>query len=101
VSGGATSSATGLVTDGAGLASGPGSTLALDSSVVADNTGGVDVVSQGNIADGHNVVVTSKGLPAPVLASTVDPKLGPLLWNGGPTPTISLPPGSSAIGLGD
>lgn len=101
ISGGASSSLSGLVTDGAGLASEAGSSLTLDSSVVASNTGGADVMSLSNASGSHNVVVSQKGLPGTVVSSSVDPKLGPLLWNGGPTPTISLPPGSSAIGLGD
>lgn len=101
ISGGASSSLSGLVTDGAGLASEAGSTLTLDSSVVASNTGGADVMSLSGASGGHNVVVSQKGLPGTAVSSSVDPNLGALLWNGGPTPTISLPPGSSAIGLGD
>jgi len=34
-------------------------------------------------------------------ANPIDPKLGPLQDNGGPTPTEALLPGSPAIGAGD
>ena len=66
-------------------------------SIVASNTataGGS--ICDGDVLDGlHNVAFGSPGCPG----ATGDPNLGPLQNNGGPTLTMAIGPGSSAIGL--
>jgi len=75
----------------------------LQSTIVANNTsnGGLledDVVAYDVVAGSDNLIMAGSG---PVPASiTIDPKLGPLQDNGGPTKTHALLPGSAAIGKG-
>jgi hypothetical protein len=70
--------------------------------ITANNTGG-DCASSGNINSlGHNLASdASCGFVGPGDLNSVDPLLGPLANNGGPTPTMALGPGSPAIDAGD
>jgi hypothetical protein len=82
-----------------------GTIIALNTSPVGPDTFG-PAVSQG-----HNLVGKSNGGTGFVngvngdqvgsVASPIDPKLGPLQNNGGPTSTMALLPGSPAIDAGD
>jgi len=77
----------------------------LQSSIVANNTSQDGLVEEdikaiGAITGGNNLIMVSSG-PLPVGTISVDPKLGPLQDNGGPTRTHALLPGSPAIGRGD
>lgn len=77
-------------------------TLYLESSILARNMCGTeeaDLVYVGALAGTRNLVGTSSvGLPAGTLRS--DPRLGPLAFNGGPTPTHALRADSPAIDRG-
>jgi hypothetical protein len=57
----------------------------------------------GTVLDGgHNLASDSSAhLSAPGSFNNIDPRLGPLADNGGPTPTMALLPGSPAIDAGD
>jgi hypothetical protein len=76
-------------------------------SIIAGNSGPVDVTSLfGTLIDGgHNlfgeVIPTSIPTKAPTSQYDVDPRLGPLADNGGPTWTHALLAGSPAIDAGD
>lgn len=89
-------------TSGAGLFIGAS---ILQSSIVANNTsnGGLredDVVAYGTLTGSNNLIMGSVG-PVPGGSITIDPNLGPLQDNGGPTRTHALLPGSPAIGRGN
>jgi hypothetical protein len=74
--------------------------LKLTNSIVMSSDAKLTTNCQGVIVDGgHNLQFpgTSCGLTI----ASVDPKLGTLSDNGGPTQTIPLLPGSAAIGAGD
>jgi hypothetical protein len=78
-----------------------GGNLTLRNSIVANNTGkDIDGIIT---SSGYNLIGNSAGgsgyVPSDIL--DVDPMLGPLADNGGPTPTMSLLPGSPAIDAGD
>jgi predicted outer membrane repeat protein len=82
-----------------------GGVAILQSSIVANNTSGNgltenDLVPAGVFAGSNNLIMASTG-PVPADTITVDPKLGPLQDNGGPTSTHALLPGSVAIGTGN
>jgi hypothetical protein len=87
----------------------PNSTLTLQSSIVANNTAaGIDVPADiyinpaaVSLAGADNVVVASNVSDPLVITLTIDPKLGPLQFNGGPTRTHMLLPGSPALGKGN
>lgn len=94
--------------NGEGLGGGvynPSGTVNLKSTIVANNTAftfGPDA-SGGLITHGYNILEKTAG--ATVVQQTtdlfgVDPKLGPLQNNGGPTQTMSLLTGSPAIDKG-
>jgi hypothetical protein len=53
--------------------------------------------------DGYNLIGNTRGYGGydPTDLLNVDPRLGPLQDNGGPTPTMALLPGSPAIDAGD
>lgn len=102
------------VGDGGGIHAGMAS-LFLSSSIVAGNSDGSPAPSDkdpncsGPVASqGHNIVGDVTGCtftPAPgdqvgTGAAPVDPHVGPLSDNGGPTPTHALLPGSPAIDAG-
>ncbi len=59
-----------------------------------------DILNQGTIA-GSNNVSPFASLPAGLIISTADPKLGPLGYHGGTTQTFNLLPGSSAFAVGN
>jgi hypothetical protein len=77
-----------------------GGTTILSSSVVAGNSGG-DVAGDFTSL-GHNLIGNSDGNSGWIATDlvNVDPKLGPLQDNGGPTMTMALLPGSPAIDAG-
>jgi streptogramin lyase len=79
-------------------------TLNLRNSIVAGNGGsGAPDVSGRLTTSGHNLIgnpAGGTGFDATDLLG-VDPLLGPLQNNGGPTQTMALLPGSPAIGAGD
>jgi hypothetical protein len=91
-------------TGGGGIAS-AGSGISVRNTIIAENkaSDGPDVY--GNLgSQGHNVLgdpqdVTGFNLDTDLVH--VDPLLGPLQDNGGPTFTMALLPGSPAIGAGD
>jgi hypothetical protein len=98
---------------GGGIDNVAGSTLNLFNTIVAENTAGSspDVAGTINTAD-HNLIgdgtgskiVTDEGgnqIGGINGAAVIDPRLGPLADNGGPTQTIALLRGSPAIGMAD
>jgi hypothetical protein len=99
---------------GGGLYAGGGATVSLTNTILAGNhasTGPDCLVGSALVGSGHNVIGdgTSCGsatngsnfdqVGSP--AALVDPHLGPLADNGGPTRTFALLLGSPAIGTGD
>jgi len=91
--------------DGAGgiMLSGNGS---MESSVIANNTAGMahipaDLFVEGTLMGTDNLVMASNIAAPGVITITDDPKLGPLQFNGGPTRTHALLPGSPAVGMGN
>jgi hypothetical protein len=84
----------------------PTNPVTLFDTIIAGNTAG-DVTST-VVSRGHNLIgdgTGATGFVASDLVGTtqnrIDPKLGPLASNGGPTQTMALLPGSPAIGAGD
>jgi hypothetical protein len=77
--------------------------------LIALNSGTAPDVSGPFLSLGHNLIGAtngSSGFPMSgdlvgSIASPLDPKVGPLANNGGPTLTIALLPGSPAIDAGD
>jgi hypothetical protein len=90
--------------DNAALAVG-GSTFALESSVIANNSDSVGLFDiygfNGVTATGANNLVTSSKLILPADTITSDPQLGPLRFNGGMTETLALALDSPALGKGN
>jgi len=85
---------------------GSGGTLTLRNTLVATSPSGGDCTGQAPIDASHNLIedaTNSCGLTNGVNGNLVgvDPQLGPLTNNGGPTQTIALLPGSPAINAGD
>ena len=80
-------------------------TLELNSTIIAGNIASIGPDCRGVLTSlGHNLIGTSDGCsftPASGDLVNVDPKLGPLQDNGGPTLTHALLPGSPAIDAGD
>lgn len=85
-----------------------GSSAVIQSSIVANNSGGGYLAADiGSVADSpitiggaNNLIMTSDaGVPADTLS--VDPQLGSLANNGGPTATHALSAGSPAIDAGN
>jgi hypothetical protein len=82
-------------------------TTTLRNTIVANSPSGGDCATTILVNDdGHNLIqdaTSSCGLSNGVNGNVVgvDPLLGPLMDNGGPTQTIALLPGSPAIGTGD
>jgi hypothetical protein len=100
---------------GGGIAnSGSGATLNLTNTIVAgnsaptnpdiDNTGTVMTADHNLIGDGSGSGI-SNGTNGNQVGgngnSVIDPRLGPLANNGGPTQTLALLPGSPALGKAD
>jgi hypothetical protein len=82
----------------------------LQGTLVAQNRGGDAPDVRGSfVSRGHNLIgdgSNSAGFQSPgdqvgTAAHPIDPRLGPLQDNGGPTPTMALLPGSPAIDTGD
>ncbi len=84
-------------------AAGPGA-LQIYDTIVADNTGSAAPDLYGSVtSQGHNLIGNtngSSGFTASDLLN-VNPQLGQLQNNGGPTQTMALLPGSPAINAGD
>jgi hypothetical protein len=84
-----------------------GSNLQLESTIVADNSpNGTHFAADldgSAVIGGHNDLVKLVGASIALPAGTIrlDPKLGPLQDNGGPTYTHALLPGSPAIDAGN
>jgi hypothetical protein len=68
-------------------------------SIFANTNGSPDCIGGGFAANLGNLIETRSGCSAPVI--TADPLLGPLVYNGGPTPTMALLTGSPAIDAGN
>ncbi len=64
-------------------------------------SGSLDVVMDGphQLAGSHNLIIDQLGYTGD-RTLTVDPQLGPLQDNGGPTPTMALLPTSPGVGVG-
>ncbi|MBY0527249.1 MAG: hypothetical protein K2R98_27890 [Gemmataceae bacterium] len=92
---------------GRGFAAG---TLILGNSIVALNTNGLGSVDIEGVVDSRGFNLVGDGSGAAGFIGTdqvgdffnpIDPLLGPLRNNGGPTQTMALQAGSPAIGMGD
>jgi hypothetical protein len=85
-------------------------TLTLANSILADSTGGSDLVNLAvngahpnmatATATGPNIVPTSTGTVTGTPPLAADPRPGPLANNGGPTATMELPANSPALNAG-
>jgi hypothetical protein len=80
--------------------------LNLDSSIVANNSSAVGADILGSVSSGdYNLIETTFGihgaLPGTHNKTGIDPMLGPLAFNGGPTQTHALTCGSPAIDAGN
>jgi hypothetical protein len=72
----------------------------LQSTIVADNLP-ADIDGASSVLGSHNLVkVPGKGVVVPIDTTTLDPVLGPLANNGGPTRTHALGAGSPALDNG-
>ncbi len=90
-------------TIGGGILAFPGGTVTLANTIVATNTAPTGPDVDGSVTSlGHNLIANSSGGIGFVAADllNVNPLLGPLQNNGGPTETMALLPGSPAIGAG-
>jgi CSLREA domain-containing protein len=82
-------------------AANPGAKIRIDNSIVANNTGG-DCTSDRITSRGFNLSSSSTcGFTATGDRQNLDPKVGSLADNGGPTQTHALLPGSPAIDAGN
>ena len=88
-----------------GLTIGP---VTLGNTIIAGNVGGFDVGSTMVNSLGYNLIGNGgnqTGYTSTDVVGTaddpIDPLLGPLADNGGPTPTMALLPGSPALDAGD
>jgi predicted outer membrane repeat protein len=96
---------------GGGLCHDPGGTFTLRNSIVALNLDGLQTVAdvQGDfLSEGHNLIgdgIGGVGFISTDIVGTstspIDPKIGALKNNGGPTKTHALLAGSKAIDRGD
>jgi hypothetical protein len=82
-----------------------GASLQMSSTIIADNSPGgsqfaADFTSDAAITGDHNLVRFASGTALPMDTLRVDPMLGALRDNGGPTYTHALLPGSPAIDKG-
>jgi hypothetical protein len=102
----------GINTYGGGIYNEPGSTLNLTNTIVATNTaltgpdlfnaGAIGVADHDLIGDGTDSGISNGGGNiVGTSANPINPQLGPLQNNGGPTQTIALLSGSPAIGHAD
>jgi hypothetical protein len=72
-------------------------TATLNNTIVAYSLKGGDIYNQGRLFGSNNLVGDGSGLPGWLIG---DPRLGQLNYNGGPTRTCALLPGSRAIDAG-
>jgi predicted outer membrane repeat protein len=94
---------------GGGIMLDPSPNLFLRNTIIAGNSdSGSPDVSGSLISQGHNLIGDGTGGsgfdPTDLVGTSsnpIDPKLGPLQDNGGPTQTMALLPGSPAIDAGD
>ena len=85
-------------TNGGGIANAVGATLNFTNTIVSGSPAGGDCVNSGTIGtNSHNLVQDGSCSPA----VSGNPKLGPLMNNGGPTNTHALLATSPAIDAGD
>lgn len=75
--------------------------LVLYNSIVANSPSGMDVVNNADVFADYNLIETTNNWLGLVRSIAVDPLLGPLQDNGGPTWTCALSPSSPAIDAGD
>jgi len=76
--------------------------LTLKNTIIADNGGGDCAGPTPVVSEGHNLSSDATcGFSGPGDLQNMDPVLGPLADNGGPTQTHALLPGSPAIDAGD
>jgi len=82
----------------------PSSVFTLQSTIIANNSASgveLDVGALGPVLGSNNLIMAQQaGTTVPADTISVDPKLGPLQDNGGPTLTHALLPGSPAIDTG-
>ena len=82
-----------------------GAAVHLNDVILQGGATGGNILNQGGsvISDGYNLSNDSCGgfLTGPGDRTNIDPMLGPLQYNGGPTPTHALSPGSPAINAGN
>ena len=95
-----------LVGQGGGIAAGILTTVQLNHAIVADNRQGSvnnEVFNVASVQANHSLVETTAGVTLVGSGNTtgLDPLLGPLADNGGPTMTHALLAGSPAIDAGD
>ena len=92
-----------------GVTSEAGATSTLSNSLIAENSGNGGVDANGTFtSSGYNLIgvgdystgFTAAGDQVGTFANPIDPKLGPLKSNGGPTDTMELLQGSLAIDQG-
>lgn len=95
---GSTFSANSAASGGGGLYNATGALLLLKNTILANSTSGGDCSNSGILPVNIQSLIED-GSCSP--AVTGDPLLGPLTDNGGPTQTMALLTGSSAIGAGD
>ena len=99
--------------DGGGIGSIVNGGITVESSIVADNTASfgnpnLDIRDDNTFTINHSLIGVADGLSivgnvgnlAGTVANPLDPMLGPLADNGGPTQTHALLPGSPAIDAG-
>jgi hypothetical protein len=89
---------------GGGIYAGTGESMQARNTIIAGNTAPAGPDVYGNLgSQGHNLVSNPQDMSGWVDTDLlhVDPQLGPLQDNGGPTPTMALLPGSLAIDAGD
>jgi hypothetical protein len=102
----------GSTTPTSGTAQGVPSTVTLTDSILADSFGVSDLVNDENSSTAGAAVVNATTPNIVMASSTIDgattngtpltdnPDLGPLMYNGGSTPTMALMTGSPALGAG-
>ncbi len=94
--------------DSGGILNSGTGTVTLANTIVANSGAAPNCVNEGNVTSlGHNLDsdgtcgLLQSGDQSGTLAAPLDPLLGPLQNNGGPTETHALPPGSPALDAGD
>jgi CSLREA domain-containing protein len=83
---------------GGGISNEYSATLTLNNTIVAFNSGTIEIGNGGSITGSHNLIGDGSGGLSDTI--TDDPKLAPLGYYGGPTKTMALLAGSPAIDAG-